>query len=94
MLELLKDKISIDGSRILDVGSGSGIVVAYMSRMASPTSIIVGIEIVHELISISRDNLISDSFEDKLITGNVIIQQGDGWKGVSKLGPFDAINGY
>ena len=61
-----------------------------MSRITSKSSLLVGIEIIEELVSISKQNLVSDGVNIDL--GNIVIRKGDGWEGVSELGPFDAIN--
>jgi protein-L-isoaspartate(D-aspartate) O-methyltransferase len=106
-LEVLADQIVKTGSRVLDIGSGSGILLAYMMRMAVSKSIIVGLEIVEDLVNLSRMNLTSDGFHvsstlqyddasspssDYHHHHQLIIRQGNGWHGAIDLGPFDAIN--
>ena len=106
-LEVLADQIVKNGSRVLDIGSGSGILLAYMMRMALSKSIIVGLEIVEDLVNLSRMNLTSDGFHvsstlqyddassassDYYHHPQLIIRQGNGWHGAIDLGPFDAIN--
>lgn len=103
-LDVLADQIVKTGSRVLDIGCGSGILLAYMMRMAVSKSIIVGLEIVEDLVNLSRMNLISDGFhlsstlqyDDSSSEFSdhhqLIIRQGNGWHGAIDLGPFDAIN--
>lgn len=96
-LETLSACIRLPNSRILDVGSGSGVLVAYMSRMASNTSVIVGLEVIRELVDFSMDNLRRDGVEvdpdlNSDVGPTVVIRHGDGWVGAPDLGPFDAIH--
>jgi protein-L-isoaspartate(D-aspartate) O-methyltransferase len=48
------------GARVLDVGSGSGILVALFSRLVGPEGRVVGIEHVQELVDWSRENVEKD----------------------------------
>jgi len=45
------------GSRALDVGSGSGYLVACMSAMVGPTGLVVGVEHVDKLVKMSLANM-------------------------------------
>jgi len=56
-LEALAERIATDGSRVLDVGSGSGILLGYMATMAGIGSTIVGVEVVEPLFGQSVANL-------------------------------------
>lgn len=95
-LELLADRIEAEGSRVLDVGCGSGILLAYIARMARPSATVVGVEVVQRLVDTSRSNLERDGFclREPRPVGccRIEVLQGDGWDGVAELGPFDAIN--
>lgn len=91
-LELLKEKICSPNSRILDVGCGSGILLAYMARMAPSSSKIIGIEIIEDLVSMSIKNLNEDGFRTGNTDDRIVVVKGDGWKGIAEFGPFDAIN--
>jgi protein-L-isoaspartate O-methyltransferase len=62
-LEILREAVTAPGCRVLDVGSGSGILLAYMARMAPPSSTLVGVEIVQRLVDVSVANLRSDGFD-------------------------------
>jgi protein-L-isoaspartate(D-aspartate) O-methyltransferase len=93
----LVSHISKPGSCTLDVGSGSGIMVGYMARLSSSTGggKVVGVEVVKPLVKLSCLNLEKSGLApNKGIQGNieVIVQHGNGWNGLSKHGPFDAIH--
>lgn len=77
MLELLDVK---KDSKILEIGSGSGYVLALMSEIASEGEI-CGIEISKELVEKSR----------KLLKKNVSVHEGDGKNGLKRLAPYDRI---
>lgn len=84
------------GNRVLDVGCGSGFLSAAMARLvATETSegsrgICVGIDYVPELVSLAKTN-VSKADKD-LFKNHLILKQGDGWKGDSENGPYDAIH--
>ena len=59
---------------ILDVGSGSGIMVAYLQRLFHSATV-TGVEVIPQLCEISRQNLISDNFTSPSTT----IINGNGW---------------
>lgn len=79
MLGLLELK---DNQRILEVGSGSGYVLALMNEI-SKNSELFGVEVVKELAEKSQ----------KVLGGkkNIKIVYGDGSKGLPKEAPFDRI---
>ena len=68
--------------RVLEVGTGSGYQAAVLSRLVSR---VYTIEIVPALAASARDNL------KRLGYGNVIVRQGDGYKGWPEEVPFDRI---
>lgn len=90
VLELLHTNICRPSCRILDVGCGSGILLAYMARMSNSFELIVGMDIVPELVAMTKINLKMDGLET-LLDGRIVVRQGDGWEGAPELGPFDAI---
>jgi protein-L-isoaspartate(D-aspartate) O-methyltransferase len=52
-----------------------------------------GIEYIKELIPISLENLKKDSTLSKMLDEKqIVIQHGDGWKGLPEEGPFNAIH--
>ena len=125
---LLRSKDGGDGTgrcfRVLDVGCGSGVLVALFARMlaaidtaragsvaAGPgateqrRSIVVGIEVVPELVQMSIENLRRDGFHPNAhesgASGDLqlVVRHGNGWSAdmaegsaAAELGPFDAIH--
>lgn len=49
-----------EGSRALDVGSGSGYLTACMSYMVGPTGKVIGVEHIPELVEIGMRNVRED----------------------------------
>ncbi|KAI0716810.1 Pcmt1-prov protein [Earliella scabrosa] len=87
------------GSRVLDVGSGSGYLAAVLFQLLqdpsdprSAESKVVGIEHIPELVDWSIENLRKDGFGKEIETGNIKIIAGDGRKGLPEDGPYDAIH--
>lgn len=87
-LEHLKDHLK-PGKRILDVGSGSGILLAYANRMGVTKA--VGIEHIGPLVEWSIENL-SKNFKEELENKTIIVVEGDGRKGFKEEGPYDCIH--
>ena len=90
-LELLKDQLK-PGMRALDVGSGSGYLTACMALMVGEGGKAVGIDHIQELVDTSRTNLTNDAKESLLQSGQITLVVGDGRKGWSQLGPYNAIH--
>jgi len=82
MLELLQ---AGGGMKILEVGSGSGYVLALLSGIVGENGKVVGVEFLHELAEKSRESLANENIE------NVKVFEGDGGKGVESEAPFDRI---
>lgn len=61
-LEALKDKL-VDGSRALDVGSGSGYLTSCMAHMVGPSGTVFGVEHIKELVKQSEENIRRDCSE-------------------------------
>jgi len=86
------------GSKVLDVGSGSGYTVAVLHHLVqredggSDTGQVVGIEHVPELAKWSRDNLSRDGLQTVLDSGHIKVLTGDGRLGYPDAGPYDAIH--
>jgi protein-L-isoaspartate(D-aspartate) O-methyltransferase len=93
-LELLKDHLK-PGSKVLDVGSGSGYLVACLSNMVGNQGKVIGIEYVKELADRSKERLkaeIDPTVKEMLSNGKIQIINGDGWMGSPENGPYDAIH--
>ena len=57
-LEALAEKVvGVEGGRVLDVGCGSGVLVACLARMAEASGTVVGVEVVAGLVPVSIENL-------------------------------------
>ncbi|KAG7095481.1 hypothetical protein E1B28_006220 [Marasmius oreades] len=80
------------GSKVLDVGSGSGYLVAVLHHLVSPGGKVVGVEHVDELVEWSKENLRSDGLGNELELKNIQIIAGDGREGYVSEGPYDAIH--
>lgn len=88
-LELLKDVLK-DGATVLDVGSGSGYLTAYMAYMSAPSGYAVGIDRVRELTVQATNNIKNDNPE--LLRYNVFMVTGDGHDGYEAKAPYDVIH--
>jgi protein-L-isoaspartate(D-aspartate) O-methyltransferase len=82
MIEALAIKPS---DRVLEVGSGSGYVLAILAEMLPITATVRGIEIIPELARRARHTLAELGYT------NVEIREGDGSDGWPEAAPFDAI---
>ena len=85
-LEVLCDRLIAPGSRALDIGCGSGVLVGCMSRMQSAAGaegLTVGIDHIEELVQLSCANLSADGLQPNLphCSTGVCVQVGDGWLG-------------
>jgi protein-L-isoaspartate(D-aspartate) O-methyltransferase len=70
------------GSRVLEIGTGSGYQAAVLAEVAGD---VYSIEIVPELARTAAARL------ERLGYGRVHVRQGDGWVGWPEAAPFDAI---
>ncbi|KAF8069073.1 protein-L-isoaspartate O-methyltransferase [Lyophyllum atratum] len=84
------------GSRVLDVGSGSGYLTAVFHHLTEPTGTVVGIDHIPELVQQSVENLKKDGLGEAVEKGRIIMVVGDGREGaavrVVLVGPYDAIH--
>ena len=74
------------GSRVLDVGSGSGYLTAIFHHLISPENgrpkgKVVGIDHIAELVDWSKENLKRDGLGPALESGQIEMITGDGRKG-------------
>ncbi|KAI8870924.1 protein-L-isoaspartate O-methyltransferase-like protein [Ramicandelaber brevisporus] len=90
-LEYLKDFL-VPGARALDVGSGSGYLTACFATMTGPTSHVVGIDHIPELVEQSRKNIEKSNKDLFVPEGRLKLVVGDGRKGWPEGGPYDAIH--
>ncbi|MBP6977843.1 MAG: protein-L-isoaspartate(D-aspartate) O-methyltransferase [Bacteroidales bacterium] len=70
------------GSRVLEIGTGSGYQAAVLAEIADS---VYTIEIVKELAESAKDRL------TRLQYDNVVVRHGDGYAGWKEHAPFDAI---
>eukprot|EP01056_Protomagalhaensia_sp_Gyna25_P001941 Protomagalhaensia_sp_Gyna_25__1940@NODE_2031_length_1336_cov_95_129530_g1676_i0_p1_GENE_NODE_2031_length_1336_cov_95_129530_g1676_i0NODE_2031_length_1336_cov_95_129530_g1676_i0_p1_ORF_typecomplete_len333_score31_03PCMT/PF01135_19/1_9e47Methyltransf_31/PF13847_6/6_6e08Methyltransf_23/PF13489_6/3_5e07PrmA/PF06325_13/1_9e06Methyltransf_25/PF13649_6/3_1e05MTS/PF05175_14/4_5e05N6_Mtase/PF02384_16/8_4e05MetW/PF07021_12/0_00015DOT1/PF08123_13/0_00096CMAS/PF02353_20/0_0019Ubie_methyltran/PF01209_18/0_00 len=93
-LDLLEPYIN-PGRRVLDVGCGSGIFMAYAATLLDlqqdPTGFLSGIDLLPELVNLSRKNLFQWN-KDLLSLPNVSLQVSNGWEGDPEHAPFHAIH--
>ncbi|EPY53086.1 protein-L-isoaspartate O-methyltransferase Pcm2 [Schizosaccharomyces cryophilus OY26] len=95
-LEQLESKLQ-PGARVLDVGSGSGYLVAAMARMVGKAGYVKGVEHIQGLVDLSKKNLQEDAKHDPLIEDmlkqkRIEIVRGDGRLGSPQDEQFDAIH--
>ena len=91
-LEWLTTKL-VPGASVLDVGCGSGYLLAAFYEMVNKESKahVIGIEHIDELAEFSVRNL-SKSYADKLKNGDIRVVCGDGRKGFKEGAPYDVIH--
>lgn len=89
-LELLKGQL-VQGTRALDVGSGSGYLTACMAHMMGAKGVAVGIDHIPELVDMSKENIRKGN-ADLLNSGQVRLVTGDGRLGFPELALYDAIH--
>ncbi|EST05144.1 Protein-L-isoaspartate(D-aspartate) O-methyltransferase [Kalmanozyma brasiliensis GHG001] len=80
------------GSKVLDVGSGSGYTLAIFHHMVKPSGKVVGVDHIQELVDKANANLRKDGLGEALEGGSVFNVCGDGRKGWESEAPFDAIH--
>ena len=90
----MKDSL-FEGAKVLDVGSGSGYSTALLYEMVkSPDSketLVVGIEHIDPLVTMSKENLIK-SYDEEIESNKIKIVNGDGRKGYPENAPYDVIH--
>lgn len=82
---------AVPGAKVLDVGSGSGIMCAYLGRMVAPEGKVIGVDIYPSLIDKAKGNL-DRAAPDLLRNGVVELRIANGWLGAPHDAPFDAIH--
>ncbi|KAJ2617388.1 hypothetical protein H4S08_000356 [Coemansia sp. RSA 1365] len=79
------------GMSALDVGSGSGYLVACMAAMVGKNGHVVGIDHIPELVQGSQAAL-EKHYKEWVESGRVKVVTGDGRKGYVDGGPYDCIH--
>ncbi len=74
-----------EGDRVLEVGSGSGILLAYMREIVGEKGTVVGIEFKKSTYNFGKANLEHTGY------GDVVLKHGDGSLGYSRYAPYDKI---
>ncbi len=82
---------SLARPKVLDVGAGSGIMMAYFLAM-NRRSFVAGVEVVRPLVAQIDTNLKKMFGEDEASVGRWTVCHGDGWRGMANLAPFDVIH--
>jgi protein-L-isoaspartate(D-aspartate) O-methyltransferase len=101
-LEYLSEQLKTPGCKVLDVGSGSGYLVACMLQAiienegkVDDNVRVIGIEYLNDIAEFSRQALKQDLMGQdnaEQIENMYRILHGDGWKGVPEYAPFNAIH--
>ncbi|RZC50094.1 hypothetical protein C5167_018518 [Papaver somniferum] len=89
--ELSTDNL-LPGMRALDIGSGSGYLVACFASMVGPQGRAVGIEHIPELVSASIENIQKSAASPFLELCSLSVHVGDGRNGWPEFAPYDAIH--
>ena len=74
------------GDRVIEIGAGSGILLAYMKEIVGRRGKVFGTEINFETYEFAKENLKKTGYWDK-----VKLIHADGSKGLSQFAPFDKI---
>lgn len=81
------------GSKVLDVGSGSGYLTAVLANLVAPNGTVIGIDHIQPLNDLAIANMSkSDQGRKMLESGQVKFITGDGRKGWAEGAPYDAIH--
>lgn len=92
VLGLLEPHLQL-GMTAVDVGCGSGILVAAMAHLVGPTGFVMGVDIVPELVEFSKENLqrsLGNEAADKQT--KVIVSAGKKDLGLPEDGRYDCIH--
>jgi len=74
-----------EGEKVLEIGAGSGILLAYIREIVGKKGKVVGIEINKETYEFARKNLKRTGY------GDIVLIHGDGSLGHPKYAPYDKI---
>ena len=91
--ESLLEYVRKEGSRVLDVGSGSGYLTHVLAECQDAKGKIVGIDHIQGLVDMSRANMQKSARGRELLESQrVELVCGDGRRGYALLAPYDAIH--
>lgn len=91
-------------SAVLDIGSGSGYLLAVFHHLVKPTredgpseaaqtpSRVIGIEHIDQLVQQSRRNLLDDGLKNAMEKGQIEVVKADGRLGWPPRAPYNAIH--
>lgn len=81
------------GSRVLDVGSGSGYLSHVLAEMVKPGGLVVGVEHIQPLVDLSNRNARKSAAGCEMLdSGAIQFVKGDGRLGWAGSAPYDAIH--
>jgi len=82
------------GSKVLDVGSGSGYLTHVLAELVKgPGGAVVGIDHITELVEMAKENASkSEEGRNFFRTGGMKFVKGDGRQGYAESAPYDAIH--
>lgn len=81
------------GSRVLDIGSGSGYLTHVLARLVEPNGTVVGVDHIQGLVDLATQNMKRSEEGRQLLTeGRVKFIKADGRLGYAEGGPYDAIH--
>ncbi|KAK8162940.1 protein-L-isoaspartate O-methyltransferase-like protein [Phyllosticta citrichinensis] len=81
------------GSRVLDIGSGSGYLTQVLASLVTPGGSVIGIDHIQPLVDMAQRNTAkSDAGRKMLHDGTITYVKGDGRKGWPQGAPYDAIH--
>jgi len=81
------------GSKILDIGSGSGYLTHVLAELVKPGGTVIGIDHIQALTDLANSNMKkSKEGKELLESGTVKFVTGDGRKGYPDGAPYDAIH--
>jgi protein-L-isoaspartate(D-aspartate) O-methyltransferase len=81
------------GSKVLDIGSGSGYLTHVLAELIKPGGTIIGVDHIQALTDLAKTNMAkSKEGRELLENGTVKFIRADGRKGWSEGAPYDAIH--
>ncbi|PSN62528.1 protein-L-isoaspartate O-methyltransferase [Corynespora cassiicola Philippines] len=81
------------GSRVLDIGSGSGYLTAVLANLVGPEGVVIGVDHIQPLVDLARTNMQkSEEGRRMLEEGRVRFVKADGRRGWREGAPYDAIH--